>query len=105
MAASAIEGAAHIGPSVVIAACVIPVALFTASIYALYVAYARRLDWLHAVALTVTTLLLLLAVVLAGLGTPLWICLLVALAAPWATVVEYEVLGHAYVSGVLADLD
>lgn len=68
----------------------VPVALYLAVVYALHDIFIGRIDPLHAVNLGLTALLLVAAVVLAALGVPIWICLLLVMAAPFVTVVSYE---------------
>jgi low temperature requirement protein LtrA len=82
----------------------VPVAVFTAALYALYTYLVGEFDRLHVLLLAGTALLLALPVVLAAAGTPLPVCLLVLAAAPAVSVIGYEWAGHAHQGQILQRL-
>lgn len=102
VAAYHLEHKAHIGAVATLLVTAVPVAVFVASIYALYYHLVRRFDPFHLWLLGLTGLVLLGTVLaaLAGLGTPACLCLLTL--APVVTVVGYELRGHRHQAEALA---
>jgi len=102
VAAMFIEHKAHITPAAAVAALAVPVLLYLAGIYALYGVLYRHDDALHRWLMAVTVVVLAAAPILAALGTPMAVCLLVVMAAPALWVVGYETLGHRHMAQALA---
>ncbi|BBY85450.1 low temperature requirement protein A [Mycolicibacterium tokaiense] len=72
----------------------IPVGVYLVLICALYVLLVGHFDLFHAGLLTVAGLVLAGAVILAGTGVDMAVCLLVVTLAPAVTVLGYELVGH-----------
>jgi low temperature requirement protein LtrA len=81
---------------------VIPVAVYTLTLYGLYASFTRHLDPFHLSLLAGTAAVLALTVVLAAAGVSVAACLVVLMFAPIVTVVGYETLGHRHVAEALA---
>jgi low temperature requirement protein LtrA len=74
----------------------VPVAVYIASIYMLYVLLVRKVDAFHMLLLALTGFVLGAAVWMADAGVSMANCLLVVTLAPMVTVVGYESLGHRH---------
>lgn len=96
VAAYYLEHQAEIPAWMVVLSVVGPVALFTLTIFGLYVVLYRTADALHLIMLALTAAFLALPVLMAqrGVGVP-W-CLLALVLAPLVSVVGYELWGHAH---------
>lgn len=75
---------------------VVPVTLYLATIYTLHDVLIGRFDPLHLINLVLTGGLLVAAVVLAAVGAPISLCLLLTMAAPFVTVLAYEAGAHRW---------
>jgi low temperature requirement protein LtrA len=73
----------------------IPLALFVASSFAVYLYLTRHYDPFHIILFAVSTGILLISVGMAAAGVSLAWCLVVLAATPWPTVIGYEAYGHA----------
>jgi len=82
----------------------VPLAVYSACLFALYTALTRSLDPSHVVPIALTVVLLVLPVVLAEAGVDMVWCLAVLALVPWVTVVGYETVGHRHNAEVLAAL-
>lgn len=102
VAAYVVEGTATIGVVGAVLAVVVPLAVFTVSYFAIYSALMRRLDSFHVGLAGGMLAVLMLAVVGASAGLSLGWSLLIAAAAPYVTVVGYEIVGYKHVA---ADVD
>jgi low temperature requirement protein LtrA len=102
VAAYFIEHEAHIGALATVLCVAIPLAVFLASIYALYYYLVRRFDVLHVWLLTGTGAVVALAVLAALAGVDMAVCLIILTLAPAVTVVGYEVAGHRHQAEALA---
>ena len=91
-----LEHGAHLGRTAAILLLTIPVAVYLAAVYALHDVFIGRLDRLHLVNMAVTAVLLIGAVLLAVVGAPVSISLLLTMAAPFVTVVAYEAGAHRW---------
>ncbi|WP_446665883.1 low temperature requirement protein A [Flexivirga sp. B27] len=91
-----LEGDSALSETTAVALLVVPVALYLATIYTLHDVLIGRLDPLHLVNLVVTGGLLVAAVVLAAVGAPISLCLLLGMAAPFVTVIAFEGGAHRW---------
>ncbi|WP_322858578.1 low temperature requirement protein A [Mycobacterium europaeum] len=72
----------------------IPIGVYVASMYVLYVVLVRTVDTVHFLLVWLSTAVLAGAVLLADAGVSMATCLLVVMLAPMVAVVGYELLGH-----------
>lgn len=70
-------------------------------IYLLYMVLLTDRDSFHRLLVGITAVVLITGPLLAALGVPMAICLLVVMAAPAVTVLGYELIGHRHVVEVL----
>lgn len=96
-----IEDEATISTLWAVASVAIPVALYVATIFALWINMSHQWDGLHTVLLAATAAVLALALVLAAGGLPMGWCLLVVMCAPMVSVLGYELLGHRHLATAL----
>jgi low temperature requirement protein LtrA len=82
----------------------VPLAVYIASIFAVYSQLTRAFDPFHALLIAVTAVIVAGSVLMAAAGVPLVWCLAVLSTAPWVTVVGYETIGHRHIEQVLARL-
>jgi low temperature requirement protein LtrA len=101
VAASFIEGEAHIGAVATVLTVAVPVGMFVVAVYALHTYLVREGDPFHLGLLVGTAAVLAAAVWLAAAGVPMAWCLLVVTLAPAVTVVGYEALGHRHLATIL----
>jgi low temperature requirement protein LtrA len=80
----------------------VPVGVYIASLYALYVAILRTVEAFHLLLLGLTMAVLGVAGWLAGAGFSMANCLLVVTLAPMVTVVGFEMVGHRHTAEVIA---
>jgi low temperature requirement protein LtrA len=85
-----------------VVAVALPVAVYIASYYALFVQLTRLFDPFHLLLLAGSAAVLVASVVMAASGVPLVWCLVVLGLTPWVTVVGYETIGHRHGDHVLA---
>jgi low temperature requirement protein LtrA len=97
VAADYIGHEAHIGATATVLTVAVPVAVFVLTLFALYTYLVRAVDPFHVALLAVTAVVLVLPVVLATMGTPMTVCLVVLMLAPLVTVIGYETTGHRHV--------
>ena len=102
VAAYYLERESTLGPTGTVLSTAIPVSIYVASLYGIYLAFARHADPFHLTLLAGTAGVVVLSVVLAGLGVGVGACLLVLMLAPVVTVVGYETLGYRHVAEALA---
>ncbi len=81
---------------------VIPVGIYIALVYVLYALMLRSVDALHVLLVVLTAVVLIATVVLAGVGVPMALCLLVASLAPMVSVAGFEIIGHRHVAAAVA---
>jgi low temperature requirement protein LtrA len=93
-AAYYIEHHSKLSAAETVLAVAVPVGLYIASIYALYMVIVRRAEPVLLLLLGLTAVVLAVAVWLADSGRSMANCLLVVTLAPLVTVIGYEVLGH-----------
>jgi low temperature requirement protein LtrA len=101
VAASYIEGQAHIGGVATVLCVAVPVGGFVLMVYALHTWLVREADPFHLSLLAGTAAVLVAAVWLAAAGVPMAWCLLVVTLAPAVTVVGYEAVGHRHLAAIL----
>jgi low temperature requirement protein LtrA len=80
----------------------IPVAIYIASVYVLYMWLVRTTDAFHALLLVITAVVLVASVYFADAGMSMANCLLIVMLAPAVTVVGYELLGHRHAQEAIA---
>jgi len=98
VAALFIEHAAHIGPVATVLTLAIPVALYLGGIYLMYMGFLVDHDSFHLLLVGITAVVLITGPVLAALGVPMAVCLLVVMVAPAVTVIGYEVFGYRHMT-------
>ncbi|HTE65356.1 MAG TPA: low temperature requirement protein A, partial [Candidatus Binatia bacterium] len=103
VAADYIGHEAHIGATATVLTVVVPVAVFVIALLALYSYLVHAVDPFHVGLFVGTAAVLLLAVLLASIGVPMAVCLVVLMLAPLVTVVGYETIGHRHMAIVLQD--
>ena len=81
----------------------IPLALYVASLFALYMALTRSTDRSHIWMVLGTAIVIVAAVVLAYAGVSLAWSLVVLALAPWVTVAGYELVGHRHNAKVIRE--
>jgi hypothetical protein len=76
----------------------VPVAVYVLTLFALYTFLVRALDPFHLTLLAGTAALLVLPVILATIGAPMAVCLVVLMLAPLLPVIGYEALGYRHMA-------
>jgi low temperature requirement protein LtrA len=102
-AAYYVEGHSELGVMGTVFAVAIPVGVFIGLVYVVYGLLVRSWEVFHLLLLTLTAAVLVTAVLLAGAGVSMAVCLLVVTLAPVVTVVGFEVRGHQHAAEALAD--
>ena len=101
VAATYISHEAHIGATATVITVAMPVGVFAFALFALYAYLVHSGDPFHIALLAGTAAVLALAVLLASVGLPMAVCLVVVMLAPFVTVVGYETLGHRHLDAAL----
>ena len=101
VAAYFMEHEAHIGEAAAVAAVAVPVGLYIAMVFALYIYLLGKIERLYIILLTASAFTLALSVSAAAAGFDVALCLLIVVAAPAIPVIGYEMKGHAYGSRAL----
>ncbi|MEO8262762.1 MAG: low temperature requirement protein A [Pseudolysinimonas sp.] len=96
-----IEGESKVGVTGAVLAIAIPVLVFSLISLVLYAYLVRQWDSLHVALLGGTIVMLVVAVMLAVLGAPIGVCLVIVTLSPAVIVVGYETLGHRHQTAVL----
>jgi low temperature requirement protein LtrA len=96
VAAAYIGHEAHIGPTATVLTVAVPVAVFVFALFALYTFLVHAADPFHISLLVGTNAVLALAVLLATVGVPMAVCLVVLMFAPLVAVVGYETIGYRH---------
>ena len=97
VAATYIGHEAHIGAAATVLTVAVPVAVFVLALFALYTFLVRAVDPFHIALLPGTAAVLVLPVVLATIGAPMAVCLVVIMLLPLVTVIGYETIGYRHV--------
>ena len=100
-AAYFIEHKSALGSVATVLSVVVPVGIYIVLVYVLYTLMLRTVDSLHLVLLVLTAMVLAATVVLAGIGVPMALCLLVASLAPMVSVAGFEIIGHRHVAAAV----
>ncbi|RDH78353.1 low temperature requirement protein A [Mycolicibacterium moriokaense] len=80
----------------------IPVAIYIAAVYLLYMWLLRARDVFHLLLVALTAVVLIAAVLLVGRGMSMANALLIVMLAPAVTVIGYEVLGYRHAEAAIA---
>jgi low temperature requirement protein LtrA len=96
VAAYYIGDEAHIGATAAVLTVALPVSVFVLTLFALYTVLVRAVDPFHITLLAGTATVLVLAVILATMGAPMAVCLVVLMLAPIVTIIGYETVGHRH---------
>jgi low temperature requirement protein LtrA len=102
-AAYYVEDHSELGEMGTVFAVAIPVGVFIGLVYVLYGLLVGGWDGFHLLLVTLTAAVLVTAVLLAGAGVSMAVCLLVVTLAPVVTVVGFEVRGHRHAAAAFAD--
>jgi low temperature requirement protein LtrA len=105
VAAYRLDDDSALGPVGTVWSVAIPVAIYVALLYGLFVALTRAHDPLHLWLVLASAALVPAALVMAGAGLALSWCLLVLAVVPWVTVAGYELVGHRHQAERLTDAD
>ena len=89
---------AHIAAAATVLTVAVPLAVYVLTLFALYTFLVRAVDPFHIALLAGTAALLVLPVVLATIGAPMAVCLVVLMLAPLVTVIGYETLGYRHMA-------
>jgi hypothetical protein len=90
VAATYIADDAHIGATATVLTVAVPVAVFVLALFALYTFLVHSVDPFHITLLAGSAAVLVLPVLLATMGAPMAVCLVVLMLAPLVTVIGYE---------------
>lgn len=102
VAAMAIEGKAHIGPTATVLALAVPVGVYQLGLYLLYSSLSHDFHPSRALLMALTLVVLAAAPLLAAAGVSIALCLLVIMLAPAVSVIGFELSVHRQVSAALA---
>ena len=89
---------AHIGATATVLTVAAPLAVYVLTLFALYSFLVRAVDSFHLALLAGTAALLVLPVMLASIGAPMAVCLVVLMLAPLVPVIGYETLGYRHMA-------
>jgi low temperature requirement protein LtrA len=89
-----IEGHSKLSSVDTVTLVAVPVAIYIASLYVVYMLLVHSMDSLHALLVMLTAAVLGGTVLLAGAGVSTAMCLLIVAMAPMVTVVGFELHGH-----------
>jgi low temperature requirement protein LtrA len=98
VAATYIGHEAHIGGAATVLTVAVPVAVFVLALFGIYTVLVQTFDPFHVGLLVGTAAVLVLAVLLATVGVPIAVCLVVLMLAPLVPVVGYETIGHRHMA-------
>jgi low temperature requirement protein LtrA len=88
---------AHIGATATVLTVAVPVGVFVLALFALYSLLVHTADPFHVALLVGTTAVLVIGILLASIGVPMAVCLVVLMLAPLVAVIGYETIGHRHV--------
>jgi hypothetical protein len=89
---------AHIGATTTVLTGAVPLAVYVLTLFALYTFLVRAVDPFHIALLAGTAALLVLPVLLATIGAPMAVCLVVLMLAPLVPVIGYEAVGYRHMA-------
>jgi hypothetical protein len=98
VAAYYIGDEAHVGATATVLTVAVPLAVYVLTLFALYTFLVRAVDPFHIALLAGTAALLVLPVMLATIGAPMAVCLVVLMFAPLVPVIGYETLGYRHMA-------
>jgi low temperature requirement protein LtrA len=101
-AAYYIEHHSELGSVETVLAVALPVGVYIASVYMLYMLMVRSVDAFHVLLMVLSAAVLGAAVWLAAAGISMANCLLVVTLAPMVTVIGYETVGHRHAAQAIA---
>jgi low temperature requirement protein LtrA len=96
VAAYYIEHHTKLGSVATVMSVAIPVAVYIATVYLLYMLLVHAFDAFHVLLVALTAVVLVMSVALAAAGLSMAVCLLIVMLAPMVTVVGFELLGHRH---------
>jgi low temperature requirement protein LtrA len=102
VAAYVVEGTAEIGTLGAVLSIAVPLLIFAGALFGLYTYLVHEGDVFHLTLIAGLVLVLVGAVVVAGMGGSLGVCLLLLTASPIVVVVGYETVGHRHEADMLA---
>jgi len=105
VAAYAIEGQCTLSLPQTLLCAAIPVAIYIASMFALYTALTRTYDPSHTWMLIASAIPIAASVVLSHIGVGLAWCIATLALTPWASVVGYELVGHRHNARVIEEAE
>jgi len=88
----------HIGATATVLTVAVPLAVYVLTLFALYTFMVRAVHPFHIALLAGTAVLLVLPLMLATIGAPMAVCLIVLMLAPLVPVIGYETLGYRHVA-------
>jgi Bacterial low temperature requirement A protein (LtrA) len=89
---------AHIDATATVLTVAVPLAVYVLTLFGLYTFLVRAIDPFHVALLTGTAVLLVLPLILASIGAPMAVCLVVLMLAPLVPVIGYETLGYRHMA-------
>jgi low temperature requirement protein LtrA len=92
---------AHIGATATVLTVAAPVGVFAFALFGLHAYLLHSGDPFHVALLAGTAAILAVAVLLASVGLPMAVCLVVLMLAPLVTVIGYETVGHRHLTAAL----
>jgi low temperature requirement protein LtrA len=101
-AAYYIEHHSRLGSVNTVLSVAIPVSVFIAAVYLLYMLIARTVDPFHVLLVALTAVVLATAVGLAAAGLPVPVCLVIVTLAPMVTIVGFELVGHRHAAEAIS---
>ena len=104
VAAYRLENLSELGDVGTLLAVAIPLGIYVAVAFLLYLQLTRSADAFHLVVVLVSAVVLAAGVAMVAVGAPLTWSLMVVALTPWVTVVGYETVGHRHNEAVLARL-
>lgn len=100
-AAYYIEHHSKLGSVGTVLAVAVPVAIYIAVVYLLYLLLVGGRDTLHGLLMALTAVVLAGSIALAAAGVSMAVCLLVVMLAPVVTIVGFELYGHQHAAEAL----
>ncbi len=101
VAAGVIENVTQIGPVAAVLTIVVPLAVFTVALFALYSLLLRHMDPFHLLLLAGSLAALAACVIAVAAGASVGVGILIAACAPVVVVVGYETVGHRHQADAL----
>ncbi|MGL4305497.1 MAG: low temperature requirement protein A [Mycobacteriaceae bacterium] len=96
VAAYFISHESHLNEVQTVLTVAIPIALYMTSVFILYGLLVQHWDFFHLLMMGLVLVVLACAAYLAAIGLGMPACLIVAMCAPFVTVISFEIFGHRY---------